>query len=102
MSAAPTPTSETPRAIPISIGARAPSRRLAQTIREHDVKGESAIALGQAASRCLCWRCTRSVPHDVPSLQRLGPLALSALIVSSAVRWWLTTDDRLPERGSMP
>ncbi len=45
----------------------------------------------------MCWLLHAIGLHEVPSLQGLGPLALSALIVSSAVRWVLTSDDRLPE-----
>ena len=96
MSAAVTPTSKTPRA-PDPHRGRAQSRRLAQTIRLQDVMGERAIAVGQAVIAMLVLLLHTVGLHQIPNLQGLGPLALSALIVSSAVRWALTTDDRLPE-----
>ena len=96
MSAAVTPTSKTPRA-PDQHRGREPSRRLVQTIRLHDIRGERAIAVAQAVIAMLVLLLHAIGLHEVPSLQGLGPLALSALIVSSAVRWVLTSDDRLPE-----
>ena len=97
MSAAPMPTSKTPRAPDQHRGRSTPSRRLAQAIRQHDVRGERAIAVAQAVIAMLVLLMHSIGLHEIPSLQGLGPLALSALIVSSAVRWALTTDDRLPE-----
>ena len=97
MSAAPMPTSKTPRAPDHHRGRSTPSRRLAQTIREHDVRSERAIAVAQAVIAMLVLLMHSIGLHEIPSLQGLGPLALSALIVSSAVRWALTTDDRLLE-----
>ena len=96
MSAAVTPTSKTPRA-PEQHRGREPSRRLVQTIRLHDIRGERAIAFAQAVIAMLVLLFHSVGLHEVPSPQGLGPLALSALIVSSAVRWVLTSDDRLPE-----
>jgi diguanylate cyclase (GGDEF)-like protein len=90
------PTSKTTRA-PDSHRGRTPSRRLAQTIREHDVRSERAIALAQALVAMLVLLLHSVGLHEIPSLQGLGPLALSALILSSAVRWGLTTEDKLPE-----
>jgi diguanylate cyclase (GGDEF)-like protein len=97
LSAAPTPTSKTPRAPDHHRGRSTPSRRLAQAIRRHDVRGERAIAVAQAVIAMLVLLMHSIGLHEIPSLQGLGPLALSALIVSSAVRWALITDDRLPE-----
>ena len=97
MSAAPMPTSKTPRAPDHHRGRSTPSRRLAQAIREHDVRSERAIAVAQAVIAMLVLLMHSIGLHEIPSLQGLGPLALSALIVSSAVRWALTNDDRLPE-----
>ena len=97
MSAAPTPTSKTPRAPDHHRGRSTPSRRLVQTIREHDVKGERAIAVAQAGIAALMLTLHAVGLPGIPNLQGWGPLALIALIVSSGVRWRLTTDERLPE-----
>ena len=94
MSAAPMPTSKRP-ALPIIIGGAA--RRRAGWRRrsaEHDVRGERAIAVAQAVIAMLVLLMHSIGLHEIPSLQGLGPLALGALVVSSAVRWALTTDDR--------
>ena len=85
--------------VPISHRGRSvPSRRLAKTIRVHDVKGERAIALAQARHRRVDARAAygRLARHPGPGW--LGPRRRSAR--SSSARpsaGLLTTDDQLPE-----
>jgi diguanylate cyclase (GGDEF)-like protein len=96
--AAPKPTPPTKRGGPAGHRGRStPSRRLVQTIREHDVKGERAIAVAQASGAALLLIVHAVGLPGLPSLQGWGPLCLIALLVSSGVRWRLTIDERLPQ-----
>ena len=98
MPAAPTPTPPTTNDGPDSHRGRSvPSRRLARTIRAHDVQGERAIALAQAGIAGLMLVLHTVGLPGIPNLPGWGLAALAALIVSSAIRWVLTTDDKLPE-----
>ena len=98
MPAAPKPTPPMKRGGPDSHRGRStPSRRLVQTIREHDVNGERAIAVAQAGIAALMLTLHAVSLPGIPNLQGWGPLALIALIASSGVRWLLTTDEKLPE-----
>ena len=98
MPAAPTPTPPTMRhGADSHRGRSVPSRRLAKTIREHDVKGERAIAWAQAVIAGLILVLHTAGVPGIPGLHAWGLAALAALVISSAVRWALTTDDKLPE-----
>ncbi|MEI9900310.1 MAG: EAL domain-containing protein [Hyphomicrobium sp.] len=76
----------------------ASSRRLARSVRAQDIAGERTIALAQAAiasvALALHWL---GGPGDALSLGDWAPVALTALIASSALRWSLTGRNRLPE-----
>jgi diguanylate cyclase (GGDEF)-like protein/PAS domain S-box-containing protein len=74
-----------------------PSRRLAQTLYEQDVKGERAIALAQGSVAFLAIFAYGETL--APSgLFSWGMLPFVALIASSALRWFLTKREELPER----
>jgi diguanylate cyclase (GGDEF)-like protein/PAS domain S-box-containing protein len=96
LSATPTPSTQKVRTVE---GTRRhnPSRRLAQTLHEQDVKGERAIALAQGAVAFLAM-FVYGETHAPSGLLSWGTLALGALIVSSGLRWFLTTRKELPER----
>jgi diguanylate cyclase (GGDEF)-like protein/PAS domain S-box-containing protein len=74
-----------------------PSRRLAQTLYQQDVKGERAIALAQGTVALLAIFAYGEM-HALSGLLSWGTLALVALITSSALRWFLTKRKELPER----
>ncbi|HEY8246150.1 MAG TPA: EAL domain-containing protein [Hyphomicrobium sp.] len=99
MSAASPPTSETARAATDKYRGRStPSRRLAQTIREQDVKGEKSIALAQGAIALFVLALHAfGFRHDVLTFDAWVVPALQALMASSAVRWWLASREPLPE-----
>ena len=98
MPAAPTPTPPTTsHGADSHRGRSVPSRRLAKTIRVHDIKGERAIALAQAGIAGLMLVLHTVGLPGIPGLHAWGLAALAALVVSSAVRWALTTDNKLPE-----
>jgi diguanylate cyclase (GGDEF)-like protein len=73
------------------------SRRLAKTIRVHDVNGERAIALAQAGIAGLMLVLHTAGLPGIPAVHGWGLLALAALVASSAVRWAITADGKLPE-----
>ena len=76
------------------------SLRLEQNLRDHDVKGERAIALAQGAISCfiLVLHVTARLNAGLSVVHSWVLLALMLLIVSSAARWLLASSKKLPER----
>lgn len=99
MPAAPTPTSDPSRPGPeVHRGRSTPSRRLLQSIREQDVKGEKSIALAQGAVALFVLTLHAvGYQNGIPGFDRWVVAALVALIASSAARWWLASQATLPE-----
>jgi len=77
------------------------SRRLEQNLRDHDVKGERSIALAQGAISCfiLVLHCSARLKSGMAIFDSWVVLALSLLIMSSALRWMLASMQRLPVRA---
>ncbi len=76
------------------------SIRLEENLRDYDVKGEKAIALGQAAISCfiLVLHIAARLQGGMSVIHSWVLLALLLLIASSAARWWLASFKTLPER----
>lgn len=100
MSATPTPPAMKWRPAREKIRGRStPSRRLAQSLREQEVRGEKAIALAQAGIAVFVLALHAfGFRQGIPGFDSWLFLALAALIGSSAVRWWLASEEPLPER----
>lgn len=76
------------------------SRRLEETLRDHDMKGERAIAVAQAAI-CFFILVVHGIARfkaGLPVVHSWVMLALGLLIVSSALRWMLTRAATVKER----
>lgn len=101
MPAVPPPTNEPPRAgAEQERGGNPPSRRLAQDLREHDIKGEKSIALAQGGIACFVLALHAfGFKHGFAGFDSWVALALILLVSSSAVRWWLASGKTLPERA---
>ena len=76
------------------------SRRLAQNLRDQDIRGERSIAVAQGAIACVIL-----VLHGITSFGSGGGmldgwiiLGVVPLIASSALRWVLASRGELPER----
>jgi PAS domain-containing protein len=98
------PTLPPPSDEPLRTGAEAPSgriqpsRRLAQTLRKHDVSGEKAIALAQGGLACFVLLLhTFAFRHGI-ALDSWLVSALVLLAGSSTLRWMLASRKELPER----
>lgn len=74
--------------------------RLKQTLLEHDIQGERAIAVGQGLICCfiLCLHVIARIQIGLGMVNPWVVLALSALIASSAYRYLLTETKPLPNR----
>jgi diguanylate cyclase (GGDEF)-like protein len=81
-------------------GPRPASRRLQETLRDYDLKGEKAIALAQGAISffILLLHVAARWNTEAPIVSSWVGLALSLLIMSSALRWVLARSQELPER----
>jgi diguanylate cyclase (GGDEF)-like protein len=79
---------------------RPTSRRLEQTLRDHDLGGERAIALAQGAISCfiLALHIVARANSDMPVMHSWVVVALALLMLSSALRWMLARSEDLPER----
>jgi len=79
---------------------RPASRRLEETLREYDLRGERSIALAQGAISCfiLLLHSVARIKAGLPVVNSWVALALSLLILSSALRWMLARSKDLPER----
>jgi diguanylate cyclase (GGDEF)-like protein len=80
---------------------RPSSRRLEETLRDYDLKGERAIALAQGAIIffILALHVVARLGAGLPIVSSWVVLALSLLIMSSALRWVLASSRELPERA---
>jgi diguanylate cyclase (GGDEF)-like protein len=97
LSAAPESTQPTQGAPPdAGPGNGGPSGRLAQKLREQDVRGERAIALAQAGIALFVLALHAFGLR--PGLNNWVLLTLIALVLTSCVRWRLAGAARLPER----
>ena len=88
-----------PKAMDAATGDAKPDR-LQQSLRHHDVRGEKAMAAGQAAISCFVL-LLHALALSNDTLQSANPWVLGALgglIGTSAVRLWLATLKKLPER----
>ncbi len=76
------------------------SRRLEETLRDHDLQGERAIALAQGAIACfiLVLHSVARVNAGLPVVHTWVVVALTLLMVSSALRFMLAKSKDLPER----
>jgi diguanylate cyclase (GGDEF)-like protein len=81
-------------------GGQMASRRLAETLRDYDLKGERSIALAQGAISCfiLVLHSLARAKAGMPVVHSWVALALALLILSSALRWMLARSKDLPER----
>jgi len=81
-------------------GARLASRRLEETLRDHDFRGERAIAIGQGAISCLIlvMHAIARGNAGMPIVHSWVVVALALLMLSSALRWMLAKLEDLPER----
>lgn len=79
---------------------RPTSRRLEQTLRDYDLKGEKAIALAQGAicGLVLLLHFASRMNSSQSAIDPWVGLVLSLLIVSSLMRWVLASSTELPER----
>jgi diguanylate cyclase (GGDEF)-like protein len=80
---------------------RPSSRRLQETLRDYDLKGEKAIALAQGAITffILTLHISARFGAGLPVASSWVVLALSLLIMSSALRWVLASSRELPEKA---
>jgi diguanylate cyclase (GGDEF)-like protein len=69
-------------------------------LREYDLRGEKSIALAQGAISCfiLLLHSVARLKSGLPVVHSWVVLALSLLILSSALRWMLAKSKDLPER----
>ena len=93
-------TDALPKAVQSGNG-RPASRRLAETLRDHDFRGERAIALAQGAICCfiLVLHTMARAKAGLPLVYSWVVVALALLLVSSALRWMLARSKELPERA---
>jgi diguanylate cyclase (GGDEF)-like protein len=80
---------------------RPSSRRLQETLRDYDLKGEKAIALAQGAITffILTLHVSARFGAGLPVVSSWVVLALSLLIMSSALRWVMASSRELPEKA---
>jgi diguanylate cyclase (GGDEF)-like protein len=95
-----TPWTKSPHPSDAGSGSGLASRRLAETLREYDLRGEKSIALAQGAISCfiLLLHSVARLKSGLPIVNSWVALALSLLILSSALRWMLARSKDLPER----
>ncbi len=76
------------------------SRRLAETLRDYDLKGERSIAIAQGAISCfiLILHSVARAKSGMPIVHSWVVVALALLMLSSALRWFLAKSNDLPER----
>ncbi len=76
------------------------SRRLAETLRDYDLKGERSIAIAQGAISCfiLILHSVARAKSGLPIVHSWVVVALVLLMASSALRWFLAKSKDLPER----
>ncbi len=81
-------------------GARATSRRLEETLRDHDLMGERSIALAQGVISCflLALHFAARVNSGLPFGRSWVVALLALLMLSSVLRWMLVRSNDLPER----
>ncbi len=81
-------------------GDRPASRRLAETLRDHDLKGERAIALAQGGISCfiLLLHVVARSKAGLAGVHSWVVVALALLMLSSALRFMLAKSRDLPER----
>jgi len=93
-----TPKSDaTLRASEPSRGRNSPSERLTQCLREEDARGEKAIALAQGGiAVSMSMLHVFGLQQGMSDVHGWLAVALAALLVSSAVRWWMASKPKLP------
>ena len=94
------PSTHTPPNAVHQDGAQPASRRLEETLRDHDLRGERAIALAQGAISCfiLVLHVVARAKSGLPFVHSWVVVALALLMLSSALRWMLARSKDLPER----
>jgi diguanylate cyclase (GGDEF)-like protein len=95
----PPPSDEPSRTGAEAAGRNPPSRRLARTLREHDVAGEKAIALAQGGLACFVLLLHAFAFRRGVELNSWLAFALVLLVASSTLRWGLAGRKELPERA---
>jgi diguanylate cyclase (GGDEF)-like protein len=93
-------TSARPRAAEQSVS-RMTSRRLQETLRDHDLRGERAIAIAQGAISgfILVLHWAADAKHGPTTVHAWVVVPLGLLMLSSALRWMLAKSQDLPERA---
>ena len=94
------PSTQAPPNAVHPVDAQPASRRLEETLREHDLRGERAIALAQGAISCfiLVLHVVARAKSGLPIVYSWVVVALALLMLSSALRWMLAKSKDLPER----